>query len=220
MSLMEIIITLGLISALATLAIYLINPYEQIAKAKDSKRKNDLNELRKIFESWMTDKGCYPKKSEVCYNPGSSTNCNLCTTNPSSPSLKAYTSTEICDPESPIRDYLYEEQGDPSCPTAFVVYSKLTAKYNPSEDLYKCTALHSCGPPPVYGYDYLVTSPNAAIPVATLFTCYTTPLYGLRCSACGPYADCEVARADGICLSFYPSRTLCCQAHPGAGNCP
>ena len=128
----------------------LFKPQEQIAKAKDAKRKNDLNELRKVFEDWYSDKGCYPKKTEVCYNNLSSTTCEICTSQAASPSLEAYTKAVVCDPEPSLKNYLYEINGSANCPTAYLVYTKLSATYAAENDPYNCSALHACGPSPSF----------------------------------------------------------------------
>ena len=60
LTLLEVMIVMMLL-ALIIGVLALFKPQEQIAKAKDAKRKNDLNELRKVFEDWYSDKGCYPK---------------------------------------------------------------------------------------------------------------------------------------------------------------
>lgn len=217
MTLMEILVTFAVLAILAVLAIFLIRPEEQFAKANDTRRRNDLNELRKIFESWMTDKGCYPKTTDVCFNAIDMFHCNICTSNASSPSLGAYTTSNICDPDSPLRDYLYEVQGDTNCPSAYIVYSKLAATYNADYDTFHCTQFHGCGPPPNYGYDYMVTSPNAAISVTSNYYCYSSIN---RCSSCGQYTSCLDAQRRGVCLSIYGSKPACCTGHPSAEYCP
>lgn len=216
-TLMEVLITFTLLCSLALAAIFLLNPAQQFAKAQDARRKNDLNELRKIFESWIGDKGCYPKASDVCYNPSFSTTCNICTSHSGSPSLSTYTSSVLCDPESPRREYLYEVQGDLNCPTAFVIYSKLTEAYEANGDIFHCTKNHGCGPAPLYGYDWLVTSPNAAISVVSNYFCYTSTR---RCSSCGSYTSCQDSVRRGACQTIYTSKTACCSDYPGAAYCP
>lgn len=194
----------------------LFKPQEQIAKAKDAKRKNDLNELRKVFEDWYSDKGCYPKKTEVCYNNLSSTTCEICTSQPTSPSIESYTKAVICDPEPSLKNYLYETNGDANCPTAYLVYTKLSATYAAENDPYNCTALHACGPSPSFGYDYLVMSPNAIIPVAGNFYCLTDRN---KCAGCGDINGCNLEVSRGTCTSIYVSKSSCCASNPGAGFC-
>lgn len=217
MTLMEIMVAFAILIALALGTIFYIRPAEQFAKAKDSHRKNDLNEYRKIFESWLSDKGCYPRPADVCYNPSGGATCNLCSSHTGSPSLSSYTTSTLCDPDSPRWDYLYQVQGDLNCPTAFVIYTKLASTYDPTNDLYHCTQFHGCGPGPFYGYDYVVTSPNGVISAASSYYCFTNLS---RCSGCGDYPSCLDAQSRGACSAIFGSKASCCAANPSAGNCP
>lgn len=216
MTLMEVLILIAIICALLVALIYLIKPQEQIHKARDAKRKNDLNELRKMLEDWYTDNSCYPTNREICFNSPSSPTCEICSSHPDSPSFSRFTTSVICDPESPLKNYLYAPSGDPNCPGAFIIYTKLGAAYSKENDLYNCSPQHGCGPAPFRGYDYLVTSPNAFVPVATNYYCYTNMS---RCSSCGSYAACDNQLERGTCREVYPSIEGCCGAHPGAGYC-
>lgn len=65
-TLMELLIIIALIAIIATVVLILLNPWQQIAKAQDSRRKNDLATFRKVLEDYYNDKGCYPKPNEVC----------------------------------------------------------------------------------------------------------------------------------------------------------
>ncbi|MFA5136741.1 MAG: prepilin-type N-terminal cleavage/methylation domain-containing protein [Patescibacteria group bacterium] len=217
MTLIEVIITFMVLVLLATVAIILINPKEQLSKARDTRRKNDLNEIRKIFESWYSDTGCYPKKSEICFNDISSTTCEICTSDPASPSLSTYTSSVLCDPEAPDKQYLYQFGGSADCPASFVVYSRLTSTYNRQDDIWSCGPVHGCGPSPLYGYDYLVCSPDARLSIANDYHCLDRSGY---CTSCGTYQSCENAMHDDVCRIVYASKTLCCASNPSAGYCP
>lgn len=208
LTLLEVMVVMMLLVLLIIGVLALFKPQEQVAKAKDAKRKNDLNELRKVFEDWYSDKGCYPKKSEVCYNNLSSTTCEICTSQPTSPSLESYTKAVICDPDPSLKNYLYETNGYANCPTAFLVYTKLSATYAVENDPYNCTALHACGPSPSFGYDYLVMSSNAVIPVAGNFYCLN-PRFN-QCRSCGTAGTCAQDQSTGDCSTIYVSRSVCC----------
>lgn len=187
-TILELLMVMALVVILMTVGLIVLNPQEQFARSKDAIRKNDLHTLRNMFEEWKNDRGCYPKLSDVCYSNKSATTCTICTTHPDTPSFEAYAKNAICDPESPNRDYLYEIQGDSTCPNAFLVYTKLRANYVQSNDVYNCTALHACGPRPFFGYDYLVSSPNAFIQTADAFFCIRHT--DQRCVVCGTYSQC------------------------------
>jgi len=217
MTLFELLIVTSLISLLVIGVIVLLNPQEQIAKSRDAVRKNDLNELRKIMEDWMSNNNCYPKKTEVCYNDVSNTTCEICTSSPGSPSIANYTSSVVCDPESPLKNYLYEAQGDSNCPSNYVIYSKLSAQYSKENDVYSCGPLHGCGPNASFGYDYLVSSANAVVAPAGNYYCLSS---ANRCTNCGTYATCSVEVTRRTCRSIYPSKAVCCSTNPSAGFCP
>lgn len=185
---MELLIVVGILTLLVAASIAFLNPFEQFARAKDAQRKNDLNELRKIMESWYSDRGCYPKKSQLCFNDLSTNTCEICTSAQNSPSLAAYTTSTLCDPEPALRNYLYVPEGnDLTCPLAYVIYTKLGAIYNKENDVYSCGSKHACGPGQA-GYDYLVSSPNAYIDMTSAYFC--TRHTDQACVACGTYDQC------------------------------
>lgn len=217
MTLLEVLITFVIISLLVIAALALIRPQEQFNKATDARRKHELNELRKIFEDWYSDRGCYPKKTEVCFNDLSATTCEICTSQPGSPNLAPYTTSVLCDPQSPTHNYLYQVGGDANCPTSFVVYSYLSATYNGDEDVWECGPVHGCGPPPSFGYDYLVSSPNGSYSSSTDYYCLSNQY---RCASCGDLPSCTDAQDRGACGALYAAKSLCCAEHPTAGYCP
>jgi type II secretory pathway pseudopilin PulG len=216
MTLLEVLVVMAIVVTLIIAVIVLIKPQEQINKAMDAKRKHELNEMRKVFEDWYTDRSCYPKMDEVCYNSLSTTTCEICSSEAGSPSLNAYTTSELCDPQSPVKNYLYQIQGDETCPSSYIIYTKLSAQYNPSEDLWGCGGFHGCGPYPFYGYDYLVSSPNAPISRTSNYYCFDR---NSQCTSCGTYESCVNALNDDVCQTIYPSRTACCTGSPYASNC-
>lgn len=150
-TLLEILIVVSLIIVLAVLAILLLNPWEQAAKARDAKRKHDLELIRKVIEDYYNDKGCYPPPSAICYNSATnictstgtktltSQTCNICGSDSSSPSFSPYLQTLPCDPEQPTKKYLYQIEvtngtsgptcslltSSNSCATWFRIYTEL-----------------------------------------------------------------------------------------------
>ena len=216
-TLLEIMMIVAIITLLVVAVISLLDPVEQIARSRDTKRKQDLNVLQKKFEEWYNDKGCYPRLSEVAYTSSiSGLAGKICSTKDDSPNLTYFTDNIICDPQSPFHEYLYVTTGASTCPTAYVVYSRLAATYVRENDVYDCGP-HGCGIAPSYGYDYLVSSPNAVISVSDDFYCFDR---SSRCTSCGTYESCVNAMYDQVCITIYASKYLCCQAEPGAGYCP
>lgn len=132
-TLMEILIVVAVIGLIAGAVIMLLNPFTQLEKAYDAKRKKDLSLLKKAIEEWYNDKGCYPKPEEICYTPledvinvcelvgtnpkpvGSQI-CNICGDEPDSPSFSPYLERLPCDPLHDKYKYVYEVEARPGIP--------------------------------------------------------------------------------------------------------
>jgi len=218
-TLMEILIIIGLVALLATVALVLLNPKNQIAKAWDAKRKSDLNTLRKVFEDYYNDHGCYPTPDKVCYNSPNIVSgtyiCNICGTEPTSPSFSPYLSKLPCDPQHPTYKYLYQVDSL-SCPKWFRVYSVLSSVWSRETDDIGCGE-GGCGPPPAYGYDYGVSSPNISFQKTPFFYCYlNTNSCGICSGSGGDYYYCY---SNPSCVKIYPTRNDCCANHRGAWGC-
>jgi len=215
-TIMELLIIIALIAALLVAMLALMDPLNIINRAQDGRRKNDLNELRKTFEDWYNDRECYPTGAEVC--PAASivdNTCTICTTDPTSPSLKPYSSQTLCDPKSSYK-YLYVwDTTNPSCPKFYTIYSRLAAKYVAELDTQGC-GRGGCGPDSSYGYDYYVTTATSLsnIGMAPFYYCYGT---NGRCRNKGTYQN---AYNDPTCLDIYPSYPLCCTHIPKPDGCP
>jgi four helix bundle suffix protein len=227
-TLMELLIIIALIAILATALLILFNPKRQIEKAWDTKRKNDLNTLRKVLEDYYNDKGCYPTGNIICYNTpkenrkgfGSGAtlvgySCNICGTKPTSPDFSPYLSVLPCDPQHPIKDYLY--QYDPSsCPQWFRIYSMFSIRDDSDSKFLGCP-YGGCGlayppaPTPPYGYDYGVS--NTVLESSNVYNCLDKTNV---CNVCNTYDQCL---ADPGCPDknkIYGSRGWCCATNPGA----
>jgi len=59
-TLIELLLTIAIVSILMVSVILAINPFEQIKKANDGRRKSDLAELQKALEIYYQDNGSYP----------------------------------------------------------------------------------------------------------------------------------------------------------------
>lgn len=108
-TLLEILIVIGLIVMLAVVLMLLFNPKLQIEKAWDSKRKQDLAAIRYSFENYYNDKMSYPQSSDVCYTEAENNNgncyCRICATKKANDNIL---SSNLCDPQSSSKDYLYQ----------------------------------------------------------------------------------------------------------------
>lgn len=232
-TLVELLTVITLIIILAIVALILFNPWAQIGKGNDAKRKQDLAALNKVFEDYYNDKGCYPTGDILCYDtPKENTkgvgvgktvvgySCNICG-NEAAPlqfsSFAPYMSTLPCDPEHPRKDYLYQYDTS-SCPSWYRLYTDLYIDIDPNSNELGCSN-GGCGlkyppvPTPQYGYDYGVSNTN--LEVSSVYNCIDS---GNICNTCNTYSDCIV---DPGCVDknkIYGSRGLCCVDNPG--SCP
>lgn len=62
-TLIELIVSIGIISILAAAVLVTINPLDQFRKANDARRKTDLSQIQKALEQYYQDIGNYPKSS-------------------------------------------------------------------------------------------------------------------------------------------------------------
>lgn len=62
-TLLELIVVIAVLSILSAGIISVINPYEQIQKSNDGRRKSDLSQMQKALELYYEDNGRYPPAS-------------------------------------------------------------------------------------------------------------------------------------------------------------
>lgn len=169
-TLLEILVVLAIIVALAVGAFVIINPKKQIERSWDTKRKTELSSLAKSLEDFYNDKSCYPKPEEICYKDGDQLRCPVCGSETTSPPLDPYLSKLPCDPQHPNSDFLYEVD-DSSCSTWFRIYTKLSDAGDPIIAESGCSS--GCGP--ALAYSYGVSSPNTIIETADNTSADPTP---------------------------------------------
>lgn len=237
---MELLIVVALLILIAIVVLVALNPWGQIAKAQDSKRKTELTQLNKVLEDYYNDKGCYPKPSEICYDlpptnictgAGShvldSQTCHICGNESGSPTFP-YLSTLPCDPQHSQKKYLYQvaaasnfscpistDDATNSCPQWYRIYSDLNNQSDISIKDLGCQA-GGCGLAPNYGYEFGVTSPNEKLKKTPAYYCYTP---SNTCDNQSPktYEQCE---ANPSCITIYSSRENCCLHQPKPIGCP
>ncbi len=59
-TLIELILVVGILSVLAVAALAVLDPFAQIQKANDSRRKSDLSQIQRALETYYQDNGKYP----------------------------------------------------------------------------------------------------------------------------------------------------------------
>jgi len=238
-TLVELLIVIGLLAAILFVAIILINPIQQIGKANDARRKSDLAMLKKSFEEYYNDKGCYPKPNQVCYGTISNLcnanrvitqTCYICGNEAGSPDFSPWVPKLPCDPEHARLKYMYQSEGnktsfcndDPltagkTCPTWFRIYSDFSNDEDSDSAALGCSD-GGCGPgrpPPAlpalpYGFDYGVASPNEKPETSTAFACAAEDN---SCQICGTSTDCQDPDIAPACIGrpLYNSCRSCCQ---------
>ena len=68
-TLIELLIVIAIIGILAVGLVLAINPFAQIQKANDAKRKSDLEQIQKALEQYYSDNNSYPLSTGASGNP-------------------------------------------------------------------------------------------------------------------------------------------------------
>ncbi len=64
-TLVEILVVMSILAIMVTATIGILDPIALVGRARDSKRKRDLNDIKTSFEEFFNDKGRYPTSSEL-----------------------------------------------------------------------------------------------------------------------------------------------------------
>ena len=211
-TLMELLIVIALLVALAIIVLITLNPWGQLNKSRDSKRKTELTQLSKVFEDFYNDKQCYPRPQDVCYpstesgyNPLSDTKCYLCGNASGSPQITSYLPHLPCDPQHPAKKYLYQAD-DIGCPSWYRIYTVISNQSDPAIAQVGCSA--GCGPSPDFSYNYGVTSPNIGLEANNNLCSLASRIYtNPNCQICdGSYDFCKTNLPDKV---FYTDPGVC-----------
>jgi len=68
-TLVEMLVAIGILGIMATAALVVLNPFTQIQKGNDAKRKADLSQIQKALEIYYQDYGAYPDQSGFELDP-------------------------------------------------------------------------------------------------------------------------------------------------------
>jgi len=152
-TLVELLIVIAVIAILATV-IFGGSIQSSFQKARDSKRKQDLNKMLRFVEDYYNDKEDYPTANDP-------TDGNIKGAAWGSP-FTPYVAQLPLDPLSPNRDYYYQvNQGTKKF---FVIYAKLENKSD--LEIIRVGCQDGCGPIGPDGkraYNYFVSSPNVVL---------------------------------------------------------
>lgn len=94
-TLTEILLVMGILLVMVTILIGIINPVAMVNKARDSRRKSDLNKIRTAFEEYFTDKGYYPSATSIGSSWNLEKNCGK-----QIDEVKKYLRVWPCDPDN------------------------------------------------------------------------------------------------------------------------
>lgn len=140
-TLVELMIVMAILIMMAIILIGILNPIALVNKARDGRRKKDLNRIRVAFEEYYNDKGCYPDIAlrDQLNDP---LNCGTLV-------FGKWLNPWPCDPKG--EPYVILTGYDDTCPKWFKIMATLENKSDPSLNI---TALSENDP------NYAVSSGN------------------------------------------------------------
>ena len=68
-TLIELLVVIGVIGVLAAGLLYVINPFAQFARGRDTQRKSDLHNIQILLEAYFNDHQRYPASPAGCGAP-------------------------------------------------------------------------------------------------------------------------------------------------------
>lgn len=195
LSLIEILVVISIIGLL----LFFVTPpiIAQLQKARDGRRKLDINLIQKNLEEYYDSTGCYPERLLECGK-----------------SMQNILSAVPCDPKAQSF-YPYITTGE-NCSPYFKIYAKLERNDDPNIRLVGCN--YGCGPNCAYNYG--VSSANVSLdyceapltPSPPLIPS-PTPLQYVCSPASGP-------QPEGQCEPFaLPTLSECPKVYPDDPTC-
>lgn len=152
-TLIEILVVVTIIILLAVAA--LIAYQNQLVKAHDARRKEDLRKFKIAFEDYYNDTGCYP--TEEFWN-----NCTC-----GSACFAPYMDVFLCDPVTKEKYYYkvaIDEEGNPAPCKGYLLYAKLQFRGDGDIAAVGCDFTRGCG------YDWPLSDYNYGIAVGARLT--------------------------------------------------
>lgn len=64
-TLVELLIVIGVLSIIVSAVLLILNPFTQVQKGNDARRKSDLSQIQKALETYYQDSGRYPAHSST-----------------------------------------------------------------------------------------------------------------------------------------------------------
>lgn len=66
LTLVELVVVIAVVGLLTSVTLALVNPAQQLAKARDTKRKADLAQIQAALELYRADQNSYPSSLPAC----------------------------------------------------------------------------------------------------------------------------------------------------------
>lgn len=200
-TLAELLIVIVIISILAVMFL-MVNWKRSIFRAQDARRKSDIASVRRAFEEYYNDNGCYPSMN-VLDSCGSETS-----------DIKAYLRKIPCDPTTK-EPYKYQPDSETNMCLGNRVCAKLQDWADPDITTLGCHAEQGCGWGAFWNYclatGTTVTAPGFNPLVTATPSPSPTPSYS------GPYACRPGSYAGGVAVS---SATCNNVGTPASYDCP
>ncbi len=192
-TLVELLIVVSLIALM--LGVVFINWRVQINRGQDVLRKKHLTDIKRAFEEYFNDKGCYPAASIL-------STCN-------GTALQPYLAEIPCDPVSRL-PYKYVPVNDANLCSGYRVFTSLRDTSDSDIGKQGCNGVTGCGFG--VGFNYGISS-GATVP-AESFNPNASPTPTLPAqpgqNACDP---------NGICNSYSDPVASGCPVTYQASNC-
>ena len=197
----ELLIVVAIIALLGTAMYAGMNL--QTMKARDSRRKADLEKLKVAFEHYYNDKGCYPPE-DVFFNGGTAPDSAIC--NLPLAALQPYLVTVPCDPTTGMPYTYVPPEGGDVC-AGYRVYTKLENTNDSSIQAVGCykTGCGTTGEPYTtnnYGIGIGAAIPEAGFDPGVPAIPTTAPSGFSGSYVCSPNTDPNVNGGNPYCKSY------------------
>ncbi len=172
-------------------------------KARDSRRKADLDKLRVAFEHYYNDNDCYPPE-EVFWNGGAGPDSAIC--NLTLPALTPYLASVPCDPTTGM-PYAYVPPDGGSVCDGYRVYTKLENSNDKSIESVGCykTACGTSGEPYTtnnYGIGIGAAVPEDGFSPGIVAVPSRAPTGYIGLYSCSPNTDINVNGGNPYCREY------------------
>lgn len=124
-TLVEILVVMAILLLMIVILIGILNPIALVNKARDNRRKKDLNRIKVAFEEYYNDNGCYPNNvlpDELLTKLMLPQNCGTLV-------FGKWLNPWPCDPNN--KPYIVMTGYDPDCPKWFKILTTLENKNDP-----------------------------------------------------------------------------------------